>query len=145
MKLIASYDTNSNFWKNNAKEAVTSNDAEKTDFLNKNHDLVAQFCPLPRKRYQLECTAPSSSMCRRLTVAPSRWDLINLPLLACWGFTECVSDTILKRDMRIIRNAPMHSIILDSTKDRDDWVAVLAMCIVMNGQIQIVLCDLKYG
>ena len=53
-------------------------------------------------------------------------------------FPKSASDLILKRDTMQIKNAVMHSIILNSTKDRDDLVAVLVRCGDEKGIIQSV-------
>ena len=63
---------------------------------------------------------------------------------AGWEFLECTSDIILKCDSKIIRDSLLHSLILDSTNDGDDWVAILARCVEENGCLQIVLWDLVY-
>ena len=36
----------------------------------------------------------------------------------------------------------MHTLILDSTNDQDDWVAVLARCVGVDGWVQVVQWDL---
>ena len=59
-----------------------------------------------------------------------------------WAFLEAASTVILKNDCKIIREAPVHSLILDSTNNGDDWVAVLARCVDRKGRPQIVLWDL---
>ena len=61
---------------------------------------------------------------------------------AGWEFLESCDTVILKRDIQVVKNSKFHSVILDSTNDLDDWVAILIRCVMPDGKIEIVLWDL---
>ena len=124
-KLMTSHDRNNDFWNKNVEEVVFRNASKKTEFLKKKRDLVRSVMFLAKEEISIR-------KYRSLLKYASEFDGSSVEvgshssINAGWGFLEYVSDNILKRDSKIIRDAPMQSIIIDSTNDGDDWVDVLA-------------------
>ena len=141
VQLIATRDNNDTFWRKQAEEAKAKETARKSKFLQNKRDQVRSVLFLAKEEISI-------GKYRSLLKYASEIDGSSVEVSyhsstkAGWSLLDSVSEVILKRDSKIVRDADMHSIILDSTNDGDDWVAVLARCVNIKGNVHIVLWDL---
>lgn len=115
IKLAATRDTNNAYWRNQASRV----DQEEDQKLMSDTPLVQCALWLAREEVSIQKFESLADHCKAVG-APVSTEF-HSSRYSSWEFTEAIDIVVMRKNAETIRASAMHSGILDTTNDRDEW------------------------